>query len=187
MSLIKCPECGENISDKSKCCIHCGYPLEIVDDFAINETNISNKEQYFDMVVDKENEQHMSLSSLHLLKDVYKSESWSSRSVPGTTLLKGIDVANIDFLKEQFLKMGYVMSFVPSKDNFSNPINSKIEEFKEQHKREIEERNKPLICPRCGSENIAIGERGFSLFSGFWGSNKTTNRCGKCGYSWQPK
>lgn len=25
--LIKCPECGQNISDQSDQCIHCGYPL----------------------------------------------------------------------------------------------------------------------------------------------------------------
>lgn len=29
MALIKCPECGREISDKSKACIHCGYPLEL--------------------------------------------------------------------------------------------------------------------------------------------------------------
>lgn len=28
MALIKCPECGREISDKSKQCIHCGYPIE---------------------------------------------------------------------------------------------------------------------------------------------------------------
>lgn len=27
MALIKCPECGENVSDKATNCIHCGYPL----------------------------------------------------------------------------------------------------------------------------------------------------------------
>ena len=27
MSLIKCPECGKEISDKASACIHCGYPL----------------------------------------------------------------------------------------------------------------------------------------------------------------
>lgn len=27
MSLIKCPECGKEVSDKCKTCIHCGYPL----------------------------------------------------------------------------------------------------------------------------------------------------------------
>ena len=27
MALIKCPECGQNISDQADTCIHCGYPL----------------------------------------------------------------------------------------------------------------------------------------------------------------
>ena len=27
MALIKCPECGQDISDKVEICIHCGYPL----------------------------------------------------------------------------------------------------------------------------------------------------------------
>lgn len=27
MSLINCPECGKEISDKSEKCIHCGYPI----------------------------------------------------------------------------------------------------------------------------------------------------------------
>lgn len=27
MSLIKCPECGKEISDKSDKCIGCGFPL----------------------------------------------------------------------------------------------------------------------------------------------------------------
>ena len=28
MALIKCPECGENISDKANTCPHCGYTLK---------------------------------------------------------------------------------------------------------------------------------------------------------------
>ena len=31
MALIKCPECGREISDKSEQCIHCGYKLEQTD------------------------------------------------------------------------------------------------------------------------------------------------------------
>ena len=27
MTLIRCPECNKEISDKSQVCIHCGYPL----------------------------------------------------------------------------------------------------------------------------------------------------------------
>ena len=28
MALIICPECGREISDKAKVCIHCGYPFD---------------------------------------------------------------------------------------------------------------------------------------------------------------
>lgn len=27
MALIKCPECGRDVSDKAAVCIHCGYPI----------------------------------------------------------------------------------------------------------------------------------------------------------------
>ena len=27
MSLIKCPECGKEISDRADACIHCGFPV----------------------------------------------------------------------------------------------------------------------------------------------------------------
>lgn len=27
MAIIQCPECGKEISDKAKACIHCGYPI----------------------------------------------------------------------------------------------------------------------------------------------------------------
>ena len=33
--LIKCPECNKEVSDKAECCIHCGYPLQ-----KINDSNI---------------------------------------------------------------------------------------------------------------------------------------------------
>lgn len=29
MAMIKCPECGNMVSDKAKSCIHCGMPLNI--------------------------------------------------------------------------------------------------------------------------------------------------------------
>ena len=41
-------------------------------------------------------------------------------------------------------------------------------------------------CPKCGSTNITAGQRGFSLLTGFLGSNKTVNRCANCGHTWKP-
>lgn len=31
MALIKCPECGKEISDKAPACIHCGFPLSLLE------------------------------------------------------------------------------------------------------------------------------------------------------------
>lgn len=28
MALIKCSECGKEISDKANKCVHCGYPID---------------------------------------------------------------------------------------------------------------------------------------------------------------
>lgn len=50
----------------------------------------------------------------------------------------------------------------------------------------IEREQNTVRCPRCGSTQITTGQRGYSLFSGFLGSNKTVNRCANCGYSWKP-
>ena len=42
MALIKCPECGRDISDKAKACINCGYPLnEEQTDAAPQQVNMS--------------------------------------------------------------------------------------------------------------------------------------------------
>lgn len=38
--LIKCPECGKEVSDKLKQCIHCGYPLRS------NYTSVVNGKEY---------------------------------------------------------------------------------------------------------------------------------------------
>lgn len=43
MALIKCPECGKEISDKSRTCIHCGYPFESDNIIKINGTEYSTE------------------------------------------------------------------------------------------------------------------------------------------------
>lgn len=38
MALIKCPECGKEISDKAKTCINCGFPIKQKSVCTINGT-----------------------------------------------------------------------------------------------------------------------------------------------------
>lgn len=42
-------------------------------------------------------------------------------------------------------------------------------------------------CPKCNSTQITTGSRGYSIVWGFLGSDKTVNRCAKCGHKWEPK
>ena len=41
-------------------------------------------------------------------------------------------------------------------------------------------------CPKCGSTDIGVTNRGYSLMWGFIGSGKPMNVCKKCGYKWKP-
>lgn len=52
MALINCPECGKEISDKAKACIHCGYPLEDVKISIRNESVDGSKTK--EMIDDEE-------------------------------------------------------------------------------------------------------------------------------------
>lgn len=47
-------------------------------------------------------------------------------------------------------------------------------------------KDQPIKCPICGSTAVTTTSRGYSLLTGFIGSNKTANRCGKCGHTWKP-
>lgn len=57
-------------------------------------------------------------------------------------------------------------------------------EAQEAERKKIED-SKPR-CPKCGSTSIAAGQKGYSFWTGFLGSNKTVNRCSNCGHTWKP-
>lgn len=71
---------------------------------------------------------------------------------------------------------------------FETKMQSFRREYKtrnEEKKRRIQESLKPE-CPKCGSKSITAGQKGYSLLTGFIGSDKTVNRCASCGYKWKP-
>lgn len=45
MALIKCPECGKEVSDKASCCVHCGCPIHSEQN-TITTTNESKTYNY---------------------------------------------------------------------------------------------------------------------------------------------
>lgn len=163
MALIKCPECGNSVSDKAAQCIHCGYPL--------NESTLNNK-QY--CIILLETRQSKSEIVQYLMNNF------------GMTLSDGVEIFNnlpymiikeatFDESKEisdKITSLGGVVQ-VKEYDPFIDGNTTRV--YTDE-----------LRCPRCGSTQVSVGTRGFSIWSGFIGSGKTTNRCGNCGYSWKP-
>ena len=49
-----------------------------------------------------------------------------------------------------------------------------------------EEQMERLSCPKCGSTSITEGTKGFSIMTGFIGSDKFRYVCKDCGNKWKP-
>ncbi len=54
MALIKCPECGKEISDKTSACINCGFPLSKTENTTITEETANKEVVYYDLPERKE-------------------------------------------------------------------------------------------------------------------------------------
>ena len=54
------------------------------------------------------------------------------------------------------------------------------------HQAAIKRERNTVRCPKCGSTQIGVTNRGYSLFSGFIGSGSARNVCQNCGYKWKP-
>lgn len=83
------------------------------------------------------------------------------------------------------LKSGLELcKIIGSTKELPESFNASIDESKEVT---VNTSSNILKCPKCGSTAVTTGARGYKLITGFLGSSKTVNRCGKCGHSWKPR
>jgi len=82
-------------------------------------------------------------------------------------------------ISQRLKSLGCTVKIEPSAKTYYSQQEEKLRDYFSQF-------NSPVVCPRCGSNQISTGQRGFSIVTGFIGSNKTVNRCAKCGFSWKP-
>ena len=92
-------------------------------------------------------------------------------------------LAMIDLKKNDIIKYTNQINIINAKAEEESQ--KRYDEYLAQQRAEEEEKN-TVRCPKCGSTQITTGQRGYSLITGFLGSNKTVNRCANCGYSWKP-
>lgn len=174
MALIQCPECGMDVSDKASSCIHCGYPLSQNQDimYEINLIDIYSNDlcsrHRGDILRLLSNVTHRPLKEFNRM--IYERCG---------TLVTGVSYDNAIKIQKLLNQYGITtdlsVSFAKTENNNVNVERTfYIDESK-------------VFCPACKSTSITTGKRGFTILSGFIGSNKTINRCAKCGYSWYPK
>lgn len=172
MALIKCPECGKDVSDRALNCIHCGFPL--AEAATVNE-------QYYRLIftgrvkLGKNNldafgqYRHMITGSGEGVMDKFLH--------PPFDMFTGLTIDEAKTLSSYFYALNCKTEIREDNSNTGrNPMVGKI----------FTEGNVNLFCPKCGAVTISTGTRGFSIVTGFIGSGKTVNRCGSCGWKWTP-
>lgn len=184
MALITCPECGKEVSDKAKMCPNCGYPINDPTVPDVKNNICAFKGQRYDLT-----------EVLEYIEKTYDENGYCvDPKTPAYFALKRI-IPTIGCDTNELL--GYLaryrkvpdFNFIPTGDpDKYRLIKPKDYDPNFNIHKAFEEEQKKLIpkCPKCGSTSITTGSRGYSLFTGFLGSGKTVNRCGNCGYKWEP-
>lgn len=188
MALVNCPECNHQVSDKAISCPNCGFPIaETIKQENVN-TNTNN---------DFDNKRYCLLfkrlgtsNKIEVIKEVRQllnmglSEAKNIVDNAPSILAQDVSLETAKNIQNKLDLLNVVTAieqYHTKEESFSFEKEQEIKQILDKHKEDV------VRCPRCGSSAVTTGQRGFSLFTGFLGSNKTVNRCGNCGYSWQPK
>ena len=174
MALIKCPECGKEISDKSPACIHCGYPLNPVPTSSPTPSSSSGEtlqQVLLDTTAVPVNKKILCIKLVREANGMGLAEAkdFVESNNPAAVVKDYLTMTEAEKIAQNFLKAGINVYVCP----IGVLSVKKIPEVK-------------IRCPKCGSAEIHAGPRGFSLVTGFIGSGKTVITCLHCGHKWKP-
>lgn len=166
MALINCPECGKEISDKSKQCIHCGYPLE--------ESNNDNKNSAYSIRLI-----HCGEQKVKLIKII--------REITGLDLKRGKDVVDNLLLIKTNISLDEANSIKKQIEEVGGAV--KITEFNANDVVISQTELNIPKCPTCGSTDISkISTASKAVSVGLFGifSSKIRKQfhCNSCKYEW---
>lgn len=188
MALIKCPECNGQVSDRAEVCIHCGYPLgkdkqgdngEVLDK-TIEENSKYQEEIKNEIIMVLEKSEYAMFSS-----DILKAVS---EKVNKNIDSDFIEQALATLCQENKIKVAFNGCL---KYEIASPVKSVELSILGSAKRSdnneaSRQMNKDAIlnqtvikCPKCGSTQIQMVPRKWSLLTGFL-TNKVDRVCMNC-------
>lgn len=114
MAIIKCPECGKEISDKAEKCIHCGYPLYV----DISEKTEEEKENKCSvMLIEYEGFKFVAANHLADVLEIEKDEAKDILSDLPCYILKDVERKDADYVAEALKEYNMRLAVYDEKGN----------------------------------------------------------------------
>lgn len=163
MALIKCPECGKEVSDKAEACIRCGYPIN-----KNNEVNENLQEELINPnIINVEGKDIDIIQVINLVRQKEK--------IKAIKLLREMSNLSLTDAKDIIDKI----------DKGSMIQNNKSSELTCPYcgSTQIQAFKKGFGLGKAITGGTLLG--GAGLLGGFIGSNKIMITCLKCGKQWE--
>ena len=172
MALIKCPECGKQISDKASACIHCGYPIQTEQ---VVSPPISNSKKVAIPSFSEFSQQK--IPAIKVVREVLnmglaEAKEFVEQTTPYVVVKDGLTQNQANLIAQKFQAINVDARIYDSEASVSCASPAKDTNI--------------ICCPQCGSTEYHAGARGFSIVTGFIGSGKTVLTCLRCGHRWKP-
>ncbi|MFQ7000483.1 MAG: ribosomal protein L7/L12 [Clostridium sp.] len=105
MALIKCPECGKEISDKALACIHCGFPLK-----EINKEENKKCEFYKVILIESGSNKIKVIKELRQMFDLGLKEAKDIVDFAPTVLSESLTLNDAQCTKKQLESLGAIIN-----------------------------------------------------------------------------
>ena len=174
MALISCPECGKQISNRALSCPHCGFPMQTLP--AMSSAGTYDIEL---IAIGNNDEKIKTVRFLRETNGISLAEAVKTVDTLPRIIFTNLPKDMADKTSKTLKSFNNKIRIKQSTDIVDSDDDMNLISY-------FEEKDKPLTCPVCNSTNVVVGQRGFNIWTGFLGSNKTVNRCGKCGHTWTP-
>lgn len=163
MSLIHCPECSKEISNKAITCPNCGFPLNNMNGNNVNVLcNINEKIYNLDEAL------QLSLNGKYKEAFISISKKTNLSIKNCLNILEQIKV--LDEVPETYT----IKEYTKNEEKEAGVIIFSMKDNK------TKQSNAPVTCPKCGCTEVVPLRRKFSLLTGF-ATNKVDIVCSKCG------